>query len=295
MEQTSVSLVGIFLIIFNLVLGLAMIGFLIFSRHGRKTLSVLLLPLLVAAPLLLAVFTFVGYNKLSRVEMETTGIGQPLIQEVPLMVTPEVLELQTPLIQAESAPDTLQPVQVTEEIAAPKSNLIAEDKQPAQTATHVPGWFPQEDSLSSSTGNHVTVLPGNRIMISSGRFVAQTESRSAAVALLQPYLLDVLTRSTRRLPFEKPIELSDLEYETFIIDEFQEPYQLELSDQSVRAEMFRCHLLVDVSPEQFAALAPRIRERLLQGRLTITGGVVVAILLLSSLRGFWLDRRQATV
>ncbi|WP_339743334.1 hypothetical protein [uncultured Rubinisphaera sp.] len=124
-----------------------------------------------------------------------------------------------------------------------------------------------------------------QMIVSSGRWVTREEAHQEAIDQTKQAIFEQIIS-----PGETP-EISIEQLNSFILDEYIEDYQLNLKDSSIQADMYRCHLLLDLSPAQLATLMPDIRKSALEKRLAIAGGALLSIMTFAGLASFVIGRK----
>ncbi len=124
-----------------------------------------------------------------------------------------------------------------------------------------------------------------QMIVSSGRWVTREEAHQEAMDQAKQAIFEQIG-AVGEIP-----EISVEQFHSFILDEYVEDYQLNLTDSLIQADMYRCHLLLDVSPVQLATLMPDVRKSALEKRLAIAGGALLSIMTFAGLASFVMGRK----
>ncbi|TWT59385.1 hypothetical protein [Rubinisphaera italica] len=307
MNATPDISIPILVILGNVVMGVIYAGIYfslkssgIGARIVKMIAGILLLMTLFAFPVM---FYMVSFQSPPSVQMSSTAtydtnhtmqIGQP---SQPREVTNQpyregAIQLYEKAI-AELHEQSVQQVSPDEDRSERTRKLrqqleakLEELKHPEQ---NYPRWIKEAGPQALAQLEHPGVqrIPTfhQQMIVSSARWVTRQEAHQEAIDQAKQAIFEQISS-----PGETP-EISIEQLNSFILDEYIEDYQLNLKDSSIQADMYRCHLLLDLSPAQLATLMPDIRKSALEKRLAIAGGALLSIMTFAGLASFVIGRK----
>ncbi len=307
MYSTPDFSISLFVLMGNIIMGIIYAG-IYFSLKSSGT-GVRIVKMIAGILLLLTLFAFpmmfyiISFRSPPSVQMATTGTYDPnhAIQigqsDLPVEVTrqpyrEETIQLYEKAI-AELDEQSVQQVAPDEDRSERTRQLrqqleakLDELKHPEQ---NYPRWIKEAGpkALTQLEQPGVQRIPTfhQQMIVSSGRWVTREEAHQEVIDQAKQAIFEQISS-----PGETP-EISIEQLNSFILDEYVEDYQLNLTDSLIQADMYRCHILLDLSPAQLATLMPDVRKSALEKRLAIAGGALLSIMTFAGLASFVIGRK----
>ncbi|MCG6157819.1 hypothetical protein [Rubinisphaera margarita] len=264
------------------------------SRSVSSLIAITILPLLLIAVMLGApAVTYLQQNQ------------SPNVSQVARTATPKSMknQFQSNMVTEETLADLRQERAALEEQIRDSDSEDREqfEEQLRELDEHLaelehslesyPRWLREDDPFSHDRENGVNENPlqvqyDSQDVISSERYTTVEESREDALRRLRLAVAVRIRRDFAGFDLTDRHVYSLEQLESFVLDEHVETFNLRLKTQEIEAAMFRTHLLVDFSPEQFAQLLPEIRDETVDTRIRMAGIALLAVTCVSGLIGF---------
>ncbi len=256
------------------------------SRSATSLIAITILPLLILGLFIGApAVTYLQLNQspnVSQMARTATSNSMETQPQSNVMTEGTIEELKR------QRADLEEQIRSDDQVRDPYQDDLAElDRQIDELERSIenyPSWLKENDPFRGEDASHAVV--------SSERFTSVEESRQAALLQVRSEVTSRIRRDFAGFQSNEPLTLSDEDLESFVIDEHIETFNLKLTTQEIEAEMFRTHLLLDLSHEQFAQLLPEIREETIDTRIRLAGIALLAVVGISGLIG--LGTRQLT-
>jgi len=255
------------------------------SRTASSLIAITILPLLILAFFLGApVVTYLQMNRSPNVTQQALPYRTDMEGSQPrsnVMSESSIEELRR---QRASLEEQIRTDETDRELY--EDNFAELDRQIAELERSIenyPRWLRESGRMENDSfrGRNASLA-----VVSSERYTSVEESRRDALLQVRSEVTTRIRRDFAGFQPEEPISLSDEDLESFVVDEHVENFKLKLTTQEIEAEMFRTHLLLDLSAEQFAQLLPEIREEMIDTRIRLAGIALLAVTCASGLIGF---------